>query len=261
VAADVLERVLLLARVGVGHAGAAEKGLERMGAQAIRLDHPVAFDEADVVDEDLAQALRRVDDVDRAAAVLLDHRGALRQPRIGLLADRREHLEVMIDAAQLVSHLDQAELRKVPDVRRQLAGHARAVRHVLDMLVEVLVDAVDEDRERRVQRAQARHQVAVGLGRAALQLARREVEQAHEVVDHAVQLRVGDQPPSRGRPQAVGRADLLQRGHRDRGEPDLRPRQRRRGEERDRLAAEDLVADRLVEQVAARQAGRRPWRW
>ena len=39
-------------------------------------------------------------------------------------------------------------------------------------------------------------------------------------------------------------------------EPDLRPRQRRGREQGDRLAAEDLVADRLVEQVAARQADR-----
>ena len=43
------------------------------------------------------------------------------------------------------------------------------------------------------ERAQPRHQVAVGVGGAALQLARREVEQAHEVVDDAVQLRVVDQ--------------------------------------------------------------------
>ena len=198
---------------------------------------------------------RRIDDVDRAAAVLLDHRRALRQPRVGLLADRGEDLQVVVDAAQLVGDLDQPELGEVPDVGRELAGHAGVGRAVLDVLVEVLVDAVDEDRQRRVQRAQPRHQVAVGVGRAALQLARREVEQAHEVVDDAVQLGVGDQA---GQPRAdlqpVGRADVLEHGQRDRREPDLRPRQRRRGEQRDRLAAEDLVADRLVEQVAARQA-------
>ena len=56
-----------------------------------------------------------------------------------------------------------------------------------------------------------------------------------------------------------GRAGMLERGHRDGGEPYLRPRQRRRGKERDRLAAEDLVADRLVEQIVARQADRVPF--
>ena len=122
-----------------------------------------------------------------------DHRGALRQPGVGLLADRGEDLQLVVDAPQLVRHLDQPELREVPDVGRQLAGHARAERQVLDVLVEVLVDAVDEDRQRRLQRAQPRHQVAVGVGGAALQLARREVEQAHEMVDDAVQLRVADQ--------------------------------------------------------------------
>ena len=41
------------------------------------------------------------------------------------------------------------------------------------MLVEVLVDSVDEDRQRRVERTQARHQMAIGVGGAALELARR----------------------------------------------------------------------------------------
>jgi hypothetical protein len=66
-------------------------------------------------------------------------------------------------------------------------------------------------------------------------------------------------PARRARADLAGRrspSTCFSAGHRDRGEPDLRPRQRRGREERDRLAAEDLVADRLVEQVAARQAGR-----
>ena len=164
----------------------------------VGLHHALGPHQPHVVDEDLAQALRRVDDVDGAAAVLLDHRRALRQPRVRLLADRREHLQMVVDAAQLVGDLDQAELREVPDVGRQLAGDARARRQLLDVLVEVLVDAVDEDRQRRLERAQARHEVAVGVGGAALQLARREVEQAHEVVDDAVQPRVGDQAAEPG---------------------------------------------------------------
>jgi hypothetical protein len=77
----------------VGHAEPPEKGLERARAGAVGVDHAVVADQAHVVDEDLAQAFRRVDDVDRAAAVLLDHRRALRPARVRLLADRREHLD------------------------------------------------------------------------------------------------------------------------------------------------------------------------
>ena len=151
VPAHVLERVFFLAGVGVGHAGTAEKGLERVRAGATRLHHAVGLHEADIVDEDLAQALGRIHDVDRAAAVLLRHRGALRQPRVRLLADRREHLQVVVDAAQLVGHLDQPELREIPDVGQELTGHAWVHRQVFDVLVEVLVDAVDEDRDRRLE--------------------------------------------------------------------------------------------------------------
>ena len=107
----------------------------------------------------------------------------------------------MVDPPELVGDLDQAELREVPDVRRQLAGDARMARETFDVLVEVLVDAVDEDGHRRVDRAQARHEVAVGVGAAALELARREVEEADEMVDDAVELLVGDQArQTRGRP-------------------------------------------------------------
>ena len=56
------------------------------------------------------------------------------------------------------------------------------------MLVEVLVDPVDEDGERRLERAQSRHQMSIRVGGDTLQLARREIEQTHEVVDDAVQL-------------------------------------------------------------------------
>jgi hypothetical protein len=47
---------------------------------------------------------------------------------------------------------------------------------------------------------------------------------------------------------------VLEHRQGDGGEPDLGPGQGRRREEGDGLAAEDLVADRLVEQVAGRQA-------
>ena len=64
----------------------------------------------------------------------------------------------------------------------------------------------------------------------------------------------------RGEPRVhlepVGLAEMLQRGRRDRRQPDLRPRQRRGREERQRVLAEDLVADGLVEEIAGRQADR-----
>src|SRR5262249_39240670 len=167
----------------------------------------------------------------------------------------REHLEVVVDAAQLVRDLDQPELGEVPDVWRQLAGHAGAEIQPLDVLVEVLVDAVDEDRQRRLHAPEPRHEVPVGLGRASLKLARGEVEQPDEVVDDAVQALIGDQPrEARADVETVHRADSLEGGGGDGREPELRPRERRRGEERERLPAEDLVTDRLVEEVAGGQA-------
>ena len=54
--------------------------------------------------------------------------GRLANSREGLLPHGREDLQVMVDAAQLVGDLDEAQLREVPDVRRQLAGDARADR-------------------------------------------------------------------------------------------------------------------------------------
>ena len=132
------------------------------------------------------------------------------------------------------------------------------LRHALDVLVEVLVDAVDEDRHRRLDRAQPRNQVAVGVVGAALQLARREVEQADEVVDDAAQL-LRRRSGARGagstfRPSicptcfsvvaAIAVSQTFDHGS------------ERRREERERLLAEDLVADRLVEQVAGGQADR-----
>src|SRR6185369_993198 len=62
------------------------------------------------------------------------------------------------------------------------------------------------------------------------------VEQAHEVVDDAVQLRIGEQRVgARAELEAVGGAGVLERRHRDRRQPHLRPRQRRCREEGDRL--------------------------
>jgi hypothetical protein len=212
VAAQVLERVLLLARVRVRHRRASEESREGIVAHALGIRERVGLHEPHVVDEDLAQARRRIRDVDRAAAVLLRHDGGLREPRVRLLADRGEHLDAMVDAAQLVGDLDQPELREMPDVRRELAGHARMLARAFDVLVEVLVDAVDEQCDRRVHRAQARDQMAVGVGSAALQLARREVEQPHEVVDRAVEPLVGDQASETCADLEIAeRVDVLQR--------------------------------------------------
>ena len=148
VPANVLERVLLLACVGIRHAGAAEERLERTRAYAPGQHHAVVLDEPDVVHEDLAQALRRVHDVHGYAPILLNHRRSLRQAGVRLLADRRKDFEMVVDAPNLIGDLDQAELGEVPDVGRQFPGHAGVHREVLDVLVEVLVDAIDEDRQR-----------------------------------------------------------------------------------------------------------------
>src|SRR5690348_17079891 len=95
-----------------------------------------------------------------------------------------------------------------------------------DMLVEVLVYPVDEERHRRAHRAQPRHEMAVGVGAAALELLRGEIEKADEMVDGAVELIVGDETAEAGTHLEITyRADVLQRGERDRGKPDLRPRQ------------------------------------
>jgi hypothetical protein len=70
----------------------------------------------------------------------------------------------------------------------------------------------------------------------------------------------GDQPVQAGvHLEPVGCADMLERRQRDRRQPHLGPWQRRRGEERQGLAAEYLVADRFVEQVAGRQTDRVPF--
>ena len=108
-----------------------------------------------------------------------------------------------------------------------------------------------------LDRAQARHQVAVRVCAAALELARREIEEADEVVDDALELLVGDQASESGANlEPVQRADVLERRKRDRREPDLRPRKGRHHEEGQELPAEDLVADRFVEEDSRRQAGR-----
>ena len=164
VPAHVLEGILLLAGVGVRHAGAPQERLERVGAHPLRTHHPIALHEAHVVDEDLPQALRRVHDVDGTTPILLDHRRSLGQAGVGLLPDGGEDLEVMVDAAKLIGDLDEAELGEVPDVGGELAGDARGRREALDVLGEVLVDAVDEDRQRRLDGPEPRHEMPVRVG-------------------------------------------------------------------------------------------------
>jgi len=144
VPADVLENLLVLARVDIGHRAPPEKCLERVAPKDLGVHHQVGLHLADVVDENLAQARRRVGDVDSAPSILLRHDRRSREPRIGFLADRGKHLHVVIDPPDLIGDLDQAELGVVPDVRRQLAGDTRVSRRFLYVLVEILVDAVDE---------------------------------------------------------------------------------------------------------------------
>src|SRR4029453_15169577 len=109
-----------------------------------------------------------------------------------------EYLDVMVDPAEMICDLHQAELREVPHVRRQLAGDARMARKALDMLVEVLVDTIDENGHGRANRAQARHQVAICVCATALELAWREIKEANEVVDDALELRGGGEASQSG---------------------------------------------------------------
>src|SRR4029077_19951722 len=109
------------------------------------------------VDEDLAQTLWRVHDVYGTATILLGHGRSLRQSCIRLLSNRGEDLEMVVYAPNLVGDLDQAELGEVPDFRRKFAGHARVDREILQVFVEILINAVDENGERRFDRAQSRH--------------------------------------------------------------------------------------------------------
>src|SRR6266498_949606 len=98
--------------------------------------------------------------------------------------------------------------------------------------------------------------MAVGIRAAALKLAWREIEQADEMIDHAAQLRVGDQTTEGGADlEVTHRTDMLERSQSDRREPDLRPRKRRHDEEGQQLAAENLVANRFVEQHSHGKAG------
>src|SRR5206468_1620428 len=137
---------------------------------------------ADVVDEDLAQAGRLVDDVDRAAPVLLGHRGRLVERGEGLLADRDEDLQLVSDPAQLIGNFDEPNLGEVPDVRRQLSRMARTRTELSrDVLVEVLVDGVDEDRHLRGDVTEAWDQMVVGVARGPEQIPALEVEQVDEV--------------------------------------------------------------------------------
>jgi hypothetical protein len=157
----------------------------------------------------------------------------------------------MVDPPKLVGNLDQAQLGKVPYVRRKLTRYAWAAPHAFDMLVEILVDTVDEDRHRRVNRSQAWGQVTVSVTGAALKVARWKIQKPDEVIDHAVQLFIGDQARQPWVDlEPIDLVEMFEDGHRNGGEPHLGPRKRRRRKEGEGLLAEDLVADQLVEEVA-----------
>src|SRR5262249_39515907 len=121
VAADVLEDVLTLAGVIMSDHVGAEEGAERVGLQpAWGYEVPRRL-AADVVHEDLTQAGGRVDDVDRAATILLGHRGGPVELGERLLANCDEDLQLVTDPVQLIRYLDEPHLGEVPDVRRLLS--------------------------------------------------------------------------------------------------------------------------------------------
>src|SRR5512144_403317 len=99
----------------------------------------------------------------------------------------------MVDPPKLVGNLDEAQLGKVPHVRRELTRHAWAIPDGFDMFIEILVDTVEEDGHRRVSRPQAWSQVTVGITGTALEVARWKIQEPDEVIDNTMQLVVGDQ--------------------------------------------------------------------
>ena len=115
---DVLEDLFLLARIRIANRRPSNEGSEGIRAQPIRSRHHVPLHQANVVDKNFPQALRRIRDIHSAAAILLGHDGCLGEMRIGLFAHRGEYLQVMVDPPELISDLHQAELRKMPYVRR-----------------------------------------------------------------------------------------------------------------------------------------------
>src|SRR5215472_12041619 len=91
-----------------------------------------------------------------------------------------------------------------------------------NMFVEILIDPVDEDRDRRGDRAQARHQMTVCVGAATLEFAWGKFEQPDEVVDNAVEFFVSDKAGEGGSdPEPSHRAEVLQSRQRDRCKPEL----------------------------------------
>src|SRR5215510_9101077 len=146
VSADVIKGIFVLTGIDMQDLLPAEERLDRVNPRP-RLNHLVSLLQADVVDEDLAKALDGIDDVDGATPILLRHHRGLKA-RKGLLADGGKDLEMMVDAAELIGDLDETKLREIPNVRRQLSSHARMTLAALDVLVEILINAVDEDRYR-----------------------------------------------------------------------------------------------------------------
>src|SRR5262249_55043485 len=101
--------------------------------------------------------------------------------------------------------------------------------------------------------------VAVGVGAAALELARRAVQEADEVMDDAVELFVGDQARQSGADlETIHGPDVLERCRRDRREPRLGPWERRGGQKGEELPTKDLVPDRFVEEISDGQTGGPP---
>jgi hypothetical protein len=92
---------------------------------------------------------------------------------------------MVIDASKLIGNLDETELSEIPHIWRELSSDARAGPDTLDVLVEILVDPVDEDRYWRRDRSKQRHKPPIGIGGTALKVTRIEVEQANKMVDNA----------------------------------------------------------------------------
>ena len=182
----------------------------------------------DVLADDLDQVLARVLQVQGRAGELQAQRVAQKGPLEHLLADRDEDLDVIVDRMQVARRDSDPDLREVPvaAIGTLLVAVDQIAR---EKVLEILVDVVDEHRDRAVDAPEHRQQVRhIVLERREIGIAR-QCQQIGEQIAGAAQMLVLDQllerPRARGRPPDASRPRASARSTRA---PSNRPRPRAR---------------------------------